>query len=370
MSMQAAVRSVYPKLTPYVSGLADYPAEQIKEILGIERVYKLSFNENSLGPSQKATEAMGKALQSLNLYPSSRGEMLQEAIAVKEGVTAGNVLLANGADELINLAAMTFLEAGDEVIIPAVTFVQYEAAANIMGAVPVSAPMDDSLGIDLDSVLEVVTDRTKMICLCNPNNPTGASIADRDVEAFLRRVPPHIIVVIDEAYYEYAVSPAFSSAVKYISEYENLLTVRTFSKIYSLAAARIGYGIGSEALIEAIHHVRPPFNVNAIAQAGALAGLKDAEHLLASKRMNEEGKAMLYKAFRQWEFSYIESDGNFVYVDTGMDAKEVFNQLAREGIIVRTLGGYGLPQSLRVSVGTAEELRAFTMALDRLLQEK
>ncbi|MFC3886355.1 histidinol-phosphate transaminase [Bacillus songklensis] len=367
MNIQSVVRNVYPNLTPYICQLADLPIEELKEALQKETVYKLSFNENPLGPSPKALKAMGEALQSLNLYPSSKGEKLQEAIAQREGVQRDQVLLSNGADEMINLAAQTFLEPGDEVVIPAVTFVQYEAAAHLMGAVPVKVPMTGKLEIDLEGIIQAITTETKMICLCNPNNPTGAIISDKQMGAFLKRVPKDVVVIIDEAYYEYADSSEFSTAVKYIKNHENVLVVRTFSKIYSLAAARIGYGIGNETLVEAIHHVRPPFNVNAIAQAGALASLNDQEHVQVSKQLNEKGKQLLYETFEQLGFEYVKTNGNFVYVDTKIDSDHLFQELAKKGVIVRILKGYGLPASLRVSVGAEEEVKAFIQALNEIL---
>lgn len=367
MNIETVVRKVYPNLTPYVCQVADYPVEELKKILQKEKVYKLSFNENPFGPSSKAIQAMEQAIRASNLYPSSRGEELQEAIASREGIQREQVLLSNGADDMINLAAQTFLEPEDEVIMPAVTFIQYEAAAHLMGAVPVKVPMSGQLETDLDGILQSVTEKTKMICLCNPNNPTGAIISDEQMAAFLKRVPKNVIVIIDEAYYEYVNDPEFSTAVKYISDYENILIVRTFSKIYSLAAVRIGYGMGSVTLTEAIHHVRPPFNVNGIAQAGALASLNDLEHVQASKQLNEEGKQLLYEAFERLGFEYIRSNGNFVYVDTRIQGEHLFQELAQKGIIVRILKGYGLPTSLRVSIGQTEETKAFIEALHEVL---
>jgi histidinol-phosphate aminotransferase len=367
MNIESVVRKVYPNLTPYVSQLADLPVEELKKVLQKEKVYKLSFNENPMGPSAKAIREMEKALHTLNLYPSSKGEELQEAIAHREGIQKDQVILSNGADEMIILAAQTFLEPGDEVIIPSVTFVQYEAAAHLMGAVPNKVPMTDDLGTNLEGIIQAITNQTKMICLCNPNNPTGAIISDEEMGAFLKRVPEEVVVVIDEAYIDYADSKDISTAVKYISNHENILVVRTFSKIHSLAAVRIGYGIGSEALIDAIHHVRPPFNVNAIAQAGALASLQDKEHVQASRELNEKGKQLLYHAFDQLGLEYIKTNANFVYVDTKIDSDDVFQQLAEKGVIVRNLKGYGLTTSLRVSIGAEEEVRAFIDALNEIL---
>ncbi len=367
MKLEKMVRKVYPKLTPYTSQLADLPVDEIKQVLGVDTVYKLSFNENPLGPSQKAIDAMQSSLSELNLYPSSNGEAVLHRIAEKEGVLPENIILSNGADEMIILVAQTFLEPEDEVIIPAVTFVQYLAAANLMGAKPVFSPMNEDLSIDLEAILERITPRTKLVCLCNPNNPTGTVIPSHQLKAFLKRVPEHVLVVLDEAYHEYADGDEYATSVEFVKELKNVFVIRTFSKIYSLAAARIGYGIGQAELVDVINHVRPPFNVNHIAQAGALASLDDEEHSAAARSLNHTGKQLLYEAFEELGMSYLKSCANFVYVDTGRDCKVLFEKLAERGIIVRTLSGYGLPTSLRVSIGKQEEMAAFIRALKEII---
>lgn len=317
MKLTQMVRSVYPNLTPYTCSLADLPVEEMKQALGLEQVYKLSFNENPLGPSPKAIAAMQQALTQLNLYPSSNGEAVLNKIAEKEGVKPENIILSNGADEMIILVAQTFLEADDEAVIPEICFVQYLASTHLMGAKPVFSPMKEDLGIDLEGALQKITEKTKVVFLCNPNNPTGTVIPADELKAFMKQVPENVLVVIDEAYHEFADGDGYASSVSLVEDFANVFVIRTFSKIYSLAAARIGYGIGQAELVDAIHHVRPPFNVNSIAQAGALASLDDDEHVAAARQNNQFGKQLLYKTFDDLGLAYLQSQANFVCVDTG-----------------------------------------------------
>ncbi|WP_019123018.1 histidinol-phosphate transaminase [Brevibacillus massiliensis] len=368
MRLEQMVRRVFPNLTPYNCGLPDLPVEEIKKVLGKETVMKLSFNENPLGPSPKALEAMRREVEKLQFYPDSDGEPLRARIAEIDGISPEQVILSNGGDEAIQMIAQTFLEPGDEAIIPKITFSSYLSAAHLMGATPVITPMKQDFSIDLAAILDSVTDKTKIIFLCNPNNPTGKVIPRDEMAAFLEQVPSSVLVAIDEAYHDYAVSPEYRTAVEFIADHKPVLVVRTFSKIHSLASARIGYAMGSAKLIEALRHVRLPFNVNGIAQAGALASLDDEEHAARSKQINEAGKQLMYEAFQELGLTYLESNGNFVYVDTGRDNQEMFDRLAKEyGIIVRPLTGYGLTTSLRISVGKEEEVKTFVQALKQIL---
>ena len=369
MNVNNIVRKVYPKLTPYKCGLADLPVEEIKVVLGKEKVYKLSFNESPLGPSPKVIQAMTDSLYDLNHYPSSAGDSIMKKIAEIEGIKPGQVILSNGADEMIILIVQTFLEPEDEVIIPKLSFIQYLAATNLMGATPIFSEMKDDLSYNLDDVLSRITSKTKVIFLCNPNNPTGTIIPKTELESFLSKIPDSILVIIDEAYYEYAVSPEFETGVRYLNQHKFLFVVRTFSKAYSLAGARLGYGIGTMEVIDAIDHVRPPFNVNAVVQAGALASLEDLEHLQQAKVLNNQGKAMMYEVFESLGLPYLKSNANFVCFDPQIDSNVVFQKLAEHGVIVRTLKGYGLDTSIRVSVGTREEVLAFVNSLKDIMTQ-
>ncbi|AET70358.1 histidinol-phosphate aminotransferase [Desulfosporosinus orientis DSM 765] len=368
MDVNNIVRKVYPKLTPYKCELADLPVEEIKEVLVRETVYKLSFNESPLGPSPKAIQAMQDSLSQLNLYPSSAGDSIMKKIAEIEGVSSKQVILSNGADEMIILIAQTFLEPEDEVIIPKLSFIQYLAATNLMGAKPVFSEMKEDYSYDLEDILSKVTSKTKAIFLCNPNNPTGTSIPKTKLVNFLSKIPDHILVVIDEAYQEYVVSPEFESGVRYLKEHKFLFVVRTFSKAYSLAGARLGYGLGTTEVIEAINHVRPPFNVNAVVQAGALASLEDIEYLQEARALNHQGKELMYEAFEELGLPYLKSDTNFVFVDTQMDSSVIFQKLAEHGVIVRMLKGYGLDTAIRVSVGKKEGVHTFVNVLKEIIR--
>lgn len=367
MNVNSIVRKVHPMLTPYKCELADLPVDEIKEIIGKETVHKLSFNESPLGPSPKVIQAMTASLQTLNLYPSSAGESIMRRIGEIEGVNPEQVILSNGADEMIILLAQTFLEPDDEVIIPKVSFIQYLAATNLMGSTPIFSNMTQDQSVDLEDILNRLTPKTKAIFLCNPNNPTGSIIPRAELEKFLSKIPDNVLVVIDEAYHEYAVSPEYESAIRYISQNKLVFVVRTFSKIYSLAGARLGYGIGPSEVVNAVNHVRPPFNVNSIVQAGALASLDDIDHIQESKSLNNQGKKIMYEAFRSLGLTYLESNANFVYVDTRIDSSIIFQKLAKHGVIVRTLKGYGLETSLRISVGKQEEVQAFVNALKEII---
>lgn len=369
MNVNNIVRKVYPKLTPYKCGLADLPVEEIKAVLMKETVYKLSFNESPLGPSPKVIQAMTDSLYNLNLYPSSAGDSIMKKIAEIEGVSPEQVILSNGADEMIILIAQTFLEPEDEVIIPKLSFIQYLAATNLMGSTPVFSEMKDDLSYDLEDILSRITAKTKAIFLCNPNNPTGAIVPKTELENFLNQIPDPILVVIDEAYHEYAVSPEFESGVRYLNQHKFLFVVRTFSKAHSLAGARLGYGIGAMEVIDAINHVRPPFNANAVVQAGALASLDDIEHLQKAKVLNNQGKEMMYEVFESLGLPYLKSNANFVCFDTKIDSNVIFQKLAEHGVIVRTLKGYGLDTSIRVSVGKHEEVLAFVNSLKEIMTQ-
>lgn len=367
LQLTAILRSVYPNLSPYIALLPDLPIEEMKKALGKEKITKLSFNENPLGPSPKALAAMAQALQTLNLYPASVDNVLQAALAAKEGVNPKQIVFANGADEMIVLTALAFLAAEDEAIIPAVTFVQYLAAVNLMGAKPVLVQLTPDFRIDLDGILKAITPKTKLIFLCNPNNPTGRIIPEADMAAFLAQVPENILVVVDEAYHEYAADSKYDTSIKFIGRGTPLLVIRTFSKIYSLAAARLGYGISSPELAAALNRFRLPFNINGVVQAGALASLGDEGQIQKARDMNEVGKQIVYEGFAALGWDYIPTNGNFVFVDTGRDAQWIYEQLLEEGIVVRTLAGYGLNSFLRVSIGKENEMRALIEALKRIV---
>lgn len=342
-------------LRPFQAELADLPVERIRQMLGLEHVVKLSFNENPYGPSPKSVEAMQASLGSLHFYQDATGDLLCHAIAADLGVKSDEIILTNGADELILLLALAFLEPGDEVIIPSPTFGQYRASTIAMGARPISVPLRD-FRIDVQSILETVSPRTKMVFLCNPNNPTGTIVTSEELGHLVLGLPENILLVVDEAYIDYVTDSNYASALDYLNKRANLIAIRTFSKVHALAAARVGFGISHTPLINLLHRVRPPFNVNGIGQAGALASWQDTAYQQKMRELNTQNRAYLYGLLDKANLPYVPSQGNFVLVDTKEDATTVCRQLAKEGIIIRNAAGFGLPGHVRITVGRKEDL--------------
>ncbi|MBO8168577.1 MAG: histidinol-phosphate transaminase [Thermoanaerobacteraceae bacterium] len=368
MSVKEIMRKKARDLEAFTPELADFTVEEIKKTLGLDRVAKLSFNENPWGPFPTAVEAIKKAAFSLNLYPDAVAKELRQALADLYGLPANFFVLSNGADEMIALLAQTFLDEGDEVVIPFPTFGQYFSSVTLMGAKPVKVGLKD-YKIDLESVYNAITERTKMVILCNPNNPTGTIITGDEVKSFIRDVPEDVLVVIDEAYAEYVEDFKFISGTKLVQEINNnIIVVRTFSKIYALAAARVGYGVAKPEIIEAINKVRPPFNVNVLGQVGALNSLFDKESVERIKNYTMKAKRELYHFLDKLGISYVPSETNFVLIDTGKDCVEVFEFLAREGVIVRTADVWGLPTHIRLTIGSPEDMEFFYRTFKKLYE--
>lgn len=359
-------RSQIMAVNPFVPDIADLSHVQLKELLGVSRVVKLSMNENPLGPSPKAIAAMEKALRSLNCYSDCEGHELKEKICARLGVTGEQVILSNGADEMIFLAAHAFVEPGDEVMIPFPTFGSYFWASALAGARILQVPLKDFC-IDTRSILSALTEKTRLIFLCNPNNPTGTIVQRRELEYFLEHVSEKIVVVLDEAYVDYVMSQDYVSGVKFINSYPNLLVIRTFSKIHSLASARVGYGVGTPEMISVINHCRLPFNVNYIGLAGAAASIDDTEHLHRSRMLNYEGKKYLEQQLKRLGCSVVPSDTNFLFVDTGVDSRLLMEQLMKKGIVIRPGDGYKMPTYMRISVGLPEDCHFLIESLEEIL---
>ena len=355
-------RPVLTQLQPFEPALPDLPIEKIQQQLGQNRVVKLSFNENPYGPSPKAVEAMQRELACLHLYQDSKGDDLRSAIGADLGLEPDQVILTNGADELILLVALAFLEPDDEVLIPIPTFGQYQTSSLIMGAKIIPVPQTD-FRIDIENILEAVTSRTKIVFICNPNNPTGTIITKDELDSLLHRLPEDILLVIDEAYIDYVTEPSCAFGLDYLRQRENLLLVRTFSKIHGLAAARVGFGISNAPLISLLERIRPPFNVSRIGQAGALASWQDKAYFRKMQELNAANREYLYTILEAAGMSYIPSQTNFVLADTKQDAGGMCSKLAEFGIIVRNAAGFGLPQHLRITVGRKEDLDRLGEAL-------
>jgi histidinol-phosphate aminotransferase len=351
-----------PQLRDLVAYEPGKPIEDVARELGLDpsQIIKLASNENPLGPSPKALEAMRDALNRANFYPDGGGYYLREAIAQKVGLSRENVMLGNGSNEIIEFIGHAFLRPGDEVITAQHAFVVYKLMATLFGARTIEVP-DPNFTHDLDAMADAITERTREIFIANPNNPTGTLVTSEALDRFVERVPEHVIIVLDEAYYEFLESPP--DTLKYIREgRENVVVLRTFSKIQGLANLRIGYGLGGREIMSVLQKTRQPFNANGIAQAGALAGLQDNEHVEKTRRITWEGRRFLENAFKAMGLEYVPSHANFVLVKVG-DGKTVFKTLLQKGIIVRDMTSYQLPEWIRVSVGTMEQNERFLSAL-------
>ncbi len=340
------------------------PVEELAREMGLAPgdIIKLASNENPLGPSPKALAAMRDALERAHFYPDGGGWALRGAIADQLGLDRANVILGNGSNEIIEFLGHAFLAPGAEVVTARHAFAVYTLMAQLFGATTVE--VDDPGYIhDLEAMLAAITPRTRQVFIANPNNPTGTLVGQAEIDAFMDRVPDHVVVVFDEAYYEFLDTPP--DVLKYVRAGRNVVVMRTFSKIQGLAALRIGYGLAPAHLAQVLQKTRQPFNANAIAQAGAAAGLADTEHMRLTRELTLEGRNYLQAEFAALGLEFIPSHANFVLVRVG-DGDAVFQALLRQGIIVRAMRSYKLPEWIRVSVGTMEQNRRFAAALRAL----
>ena len=349
-------------LIPYEPGK---PIEEVEREYGITNSVKLASNENPLGPSPKALAAMRAKLDQLNLYPDGDCYYLKQGLSRKLGVAPETLILGNGSNEIIELAARTFLRPGDEAVMAEQAFVVYQLIVQAVGGRSRAVALKNFTH-DLPALAEAVTPRTRMIFLANPNNPTGTIFRRAEWERFLGKVSPDVVLIVDEAYFEYVQDADYPDSLRYHTNDRAIITLRTFSKLYGLAGLRIGYGIGSKELIGLMQRVRQPFNVNAPAQWGALAALEDAEHVERSLEVNRQGLEFLRKEFARLCLEFVPSQANFILVRVGR-GQEVFQQLLKRGIIVRPTAGYRFPEHVRVTVGTMEENRQFIQALENVI---
>src|SRR6266571_6439994 len=350
--------SIWDLANPQLRDITVYepgkPIEETARELGIEpdAIIKLASNENPLGPSPRAVQAMRAALENAHLYPDGSGFYLCKAIAAKLGLAPENIIPGNGSNEALEFLGHAFLdgEREDEVIASEYAFVVYKLIATSFGARMIEVPSPDYQQ-DLEGMLEAVTPKTRLIFIPNPNNPTGTLISQRKIDNFMSRVPENIIVIFDEAYFEFLDNPP--DTLRFVREGRNVVVLRTFSKIHGLAGLRIGYGVAPPDLVEVLHKTRQPFNVNSIAHAGALAALNDEAHQRETKRVVDQGRAYLQEKFAEMKIQFVAGVANFVMVNVG-DGPAVFEELLKRKIIVRQLNGYGLPEWVRISVGTME----------------
>jgi histidinol-phosphate aminotransferase len=360
-----AVAENITRLVPYRPGK---PIEEVERELGISGIIKLASNENALGPSPKAVEAMQQFAAKMHHYPDAASYTLRNVLAEYLAVSPDTIVPGNGSDDIIHLLGVTFLEPGDEVVQGDPSFVRYEASAILNNVTCHLVPLTTDWTHDLDAMAARCNANTRLVFIANPNNPTGTIVGRDALARLLDRVPERALVVLDEAYYEYAADdPDYPNGLDFVREGRNVVVLRTFSKIYGLAGLRIGYGVMRPDIAQWIHRTREPFNVNYLAQFAAVAALGDREHLQRTVAMNEAGKREFYAAFDALGLDYAPTYGNFVWVDTGRDCRTMFDALLRRGIITRTGDIFGAPTHLRVTIGTPEENTKFLAALREVL---
>ena len=350
-------------LIPYEPGK---PIEEVEREYGISGSVKLASNENPLGPSPRALAVLRERLPELHLYPDGDCFYLKRALAQKLGVEPDRLIFGNGSNEIIELAARTFMRPGDEAVMAEQAFVVYELIVQAVGGKRKTVPLKNFTH-DLAAMADAVTPQTRLVFLANPNNPTGTIYRRRDWEAFLERISPDVLIIVDEAYFEYVEEADYPNSLDYHARHPAILTLRTFSKLYGLAGLRIGYGIGAKDVIALMQRVRQPFNVNAPAQWAALAALDDTEHVQRSLGVNQQGVKYLQTEFARLGLSYVPSQANFILVRVG-NGHEVFQRLLQQGVIVRPMVGYKFPEHVRVTVGSMAQNQKLIGALERLIQ--
>ena len=355
------------RITPYVPGK---PLEEVKRELGLDDVIKMASNENPLGSSPLAVQAMVKELTSqANRYPESTAPELRAKLAGRLGVTPEQIVTDNGEDAVISLVALTFINPGDEAVMPDISFPSFGGSVLKMDGSPVQVPLDDGLSMDVEATIRAITPRTKLVFLCNPNNPTGLTTSRTEFEQLLNAVPRSALLVSDEAYLDFVDDPDYPKSLGYLADHPNLLILRTFSKVYGLAGLRVGYGIGHPNVIAMMNQARNVFPVNRIAQAGAMAAMDDHGFHQLAVETNRQGRLQLYGALDQMGLTYWPSQANFVLLDVGKSSAAVGDGLMRLGVIVRPQRHPRLAETVRISVGTAAENQRAIAALKQVLAQ-
>jgi len=358
------IRPAIEALVPYEPGK---PVEEVQRELGLERVVKLASNEGPYGPFPAAREALARSVDELNRYPDGGAYRLRRALAERHGVRFEEIALGAGADGVVDCLSQAVLDPGDAIVCGWPSFPSYVIDAIKVGAEPRRVPLRDDR-YDLDALLAAVDERTKLVYVCHPNNPTGTTNTRAELDAYFDRVPGHVLTVLDQAYFEYIDDPDYPDGIEeYFKAGRRVVVLRTFSKIYGLAGLRIGYGVAPAAVATAIGKVRRAFDLSVAAQEAALASLDDPAELARRARVNAAGRAELERTLREHGLPPAgQAVGNFLYADVGGDARIVFDELLRLGVIVRPLAGFGAPSAIRVTVGTPEENAFFADALARL----
>jgi histidinol-phosphate aminotransferase len=362
--MEVKIPNYIQNIAPYVPGK---PIEELEREYGITDSIKLASNENPLGASPKALAAIGPACLKLHRYPDGAGFELTRHLSRRLQVKPQQIVLGNGSDDLLGMLGRVLLQPGDEVLVPEPSFLMYAIVAQSAGALTVPVPLAD-YAIDLDTMAARIGARTRLIFICNPNNPTGSAVRRNELAAFVANVPAHVVVVVDEAYFEFVRDARCVSGIDLLADHPNVVVLRTFSKAYGLAGLRVGYGVMDESLAQLLQRVRMPFNVNSLAQAAAAAALDDTEFLAATLSAVHAGLDFLFAELTRRGLRCLPTQANFFLLDVRRPADEVFQALLRHGVIVRSMRAYGYPAFIRISVGLPEENQRFLAALDQVLK--
>lgn len=353
------------RLTPYIPGK---PVEEVRREFGLTgRIVRLASNENPIGPSPKAVARMKEVLGEVNLYPDGGCFELREALADRHALSPQCFIFGNGVDNLIPLVVNTFVNAGDEVIVPKPSFDAYRTSAIIAGGVPVEVPLNN-FQIDLEAVRLAVSPRTKVIFICNPNNPTGTIVCGRELEALLDSLPPRVVVAIDEAYREYVGDPRYPDSLQYLREDKSVIVLRTFSKIYGLAGLRLGYGLARPEFISQMEKIREPFAANRVVQAGAVEALRDSGFANRVLEVNRSGVETICAGLERLGMFYVPTEANFIFADLGVEMEILFPELLKRGVIIRPGSLWGYPTFARITTGTPDENQFFLAQLEGTLR--
>ena len=348
------------KIAPYQPGR---PIDDVKREFGLEEVFKLASNENPLGPPASAVEAVRIAALKANIYPDGYAYDLRMALSERYNLKPYNFIFGAGANEIIKLLSLTYLSPGDEIIVPKPSFSEYDRLATLCGATCKAVPLTHGYRLDLPAMAAAISTRTRFLYICCPNNPTGTVVDRRELLKMLHRIGPEIMVIMDEAYFEFIDDPEAPNGVEFFREFPNIVVMRTFSKAYGLAGLRVGYAVAQKEIADAINRVREPFNVNALALAAALAALQDKEYLKKSVHYNRVEREFMTAELRKAGYAVVDSQANFILVEVGQNCRKVFDGLQRRGVITRPADIFGYPTKLRVSIGLHEENKAFLDAL-------
>ncbi len=361
------MRSCLELIKPYIPGK---PVEEVERELGLKNVIKLASNENPLGPSPAAIEAMQKTLVNMHIYPDGNCYYLREALSAKLSVRPEQLIFGNGSDEILSFLTMTYLSPGDEAVMVDPSFSEYDFAVRIMGGIPKRVNLEGAdFSYNIDRILENVTDKTKMVFICSPNNPTGSIIKSNNLDRLILSLPEKVMVVLDQAYVEYVDDSEHAEGFNYIEEGFPVVALRTFSKIYGLAGLRIGYGVAPVEIISDLNRVREPFNVSAIAQVAALAALKDDKQIERSRDMVFSARRQVAEGLAMLGLKPVPDQANFCFVDLGVDSKQAFSALMQKGVIVRTGDIFGFPTYIRVTYSTPDDNKRFLTALAGVLSD-